>query len=218
MRIAFFVDIHNRFDSIPRALREIGTVDVLLIGGDITSGGSTESLSRAIESWRPLAPRLLAVAGNWDSPAIDIRLGELGVALDGRGLALGEVGLCGVSGSPLSAINAPYELEEEEILSRLERGFTEIEGCSVPVVCSHTPPIETSCDLAYSGEHIGSRAVRSFVEEHQLELVLCGHVHEGRGTDLIGKTRIVNPGPIAGGHYALVEIEEGKIEVSLDPS
>jgi Icc-related predicted phosphoesterase len=218
VRLAYFVDTHNRFETVSRGLEAIGAVDALLVGGDITSGGSASEAGLAIEMWKPLVPRLLAVSGNWDSPAIDARLAELEVALDARGAVLGAgVGVCGVSGSPISAVNAPYELEEDEILLRLERGFAEIRSCGVHIICPHTPPIDSACDRMFSGAHIGSRAVRSFVEARQPELVLCGHVHEARGFDEIGKTRIVNPGSARDGHYAVVEIEGGEVEVRLDP-
>jgi len=45
--------------------------------------------------------------------------------------------------------------------------------------------------------------------------VLCGHIHESRGEDTIGASRIVNPGPVASGHYALVEVVED-VSVRLD--
>jgi Icc-related predicted phosphoesterase len=70
----------------------------------------------------------------------------------------------------------------------------------------------------FNGHHIGSRAVREFAEERQPELVLCGHVHEARSIDRIGATRIVNPGAARDGHYAIVEIEEERTGVMLDPN
>jgi Icc-related predicted phosphoesterase len=100
MRIAFLVDVHDRFDAVPEAMREIGDVDLLIIGGDITTGGTPKEAARAIEGWLPLAPRLLALAGNMDSSAIDERLGELGVALDGQGVELGAVGVFGCQRRP----------------------------------------------------------------------------------------------------------------------
>jgi Icc-related predicted phosphoesterase len=218
MRLAFFTDTHDHFEAVSEAMIRIGAVDLIVVGGDITSRGSTDDAARAIELWEPLAPRLLAVSGNWDSTAIDGFLAERDVALDGRGAKLGEVGLCGCSGSPVSAIHAPYELGEDEILRRLERGFAAIVDCPVRIACPHTPPIDTSCDRMFSGAHIGSSGVRAFVEAKQPELVLCGHVHEARGFDQIGKTRIVNPGSARDGHYAIVEIDEERVEVMLDPS
>lgn len=216
MRLAYFTDIHDRFEAVTDAMGAIGDIDLIVIGGDITSRGSAADVTRALELWKPLAARLLAVSGNWDSPAIDAVLAERGAALDGRGVVLGETGLCGASGSPFSAIHSPYELEEKEILRRLERGFAEIEGCRVRIACPHTPPLNSACDRMYGGDHIGSSAVRSFIEQRQPELVLCGHVHEARGFDQIGATRIVNPGAARDGHYAIVEIEDGEVGVSLD--
>jgi uncharacterized protein len=46
--------------------------------------------------------------------------------------------------------------------------------------------------------------------------VLCGHIHESRGLDVIGRTQIVNPGPTAAGHYAVVDVNE-EVTVHLDP-
>src|SRR4026209_1539116 len=88
MRIAYVVDVHDRFDAVQRAVLEMGEVDVLVVGGDVTTFGTPDDVDRAIELWRPLAPHLLAVAGNCDSPAIDERLRRArGVTLGRRGAA-----------------------------------------------------------------------------------------------------------------------------------
>ena len=217
MRIAYVVDVHDRFDSVAQALSEVDTVELLVVGGDITTFGTPADVDSAIGLWRPLAPRLLAVAGNMDSPAIDARLVELGVSLDGRGVVLDEVGLAGVSAAPHSPLHTPHELPDEEIGRRAAAGLAEIESCRVRILCPHGPPFGTACDRLRSGEHVGSPALRALVEREQPDLVLCGHIHESRGEDVIGATRIVNPGPVASGHYALVEIGESRgVRVTLD--
>lgn len=63
----------------------------------------------------------------------------------------------------------------------------------------HTPPWGTRLDVMHGGAHIGSRALRAFVERHQPPLTLHGHVHEsprltGRIDDRLGRTLCVNPG------------------------
>lgn len=63
----------------------------------------------------------------------------------------------------------------------------------------HDPPYGTALDTLYNGQHIGSMAVRRFIERYQPPLVLSGHIHEapkvsGRITDQIGDTVCVNPG------------------------
>ena len=216
MRIAYLVDVHDRFDAVADAMRAIGEADLLLIGGDITTGGTPDQAAAAIEHWRPLAPRLLALAGNMDSPAIDARLADLGVALDARGYRLGDVGVFGVSAAPHSPLRTPYELSEDELGRRIEDGFAAVRDCAVTVFCPHAPPRGTSCDRLPSGEHVGSTAVRSFVEREQPDVVLCGHIHEARAVDSIGDTQVVNPGPVGAGHYAVVEIDDA-VAVRLDP-
>jgi uncharacterized protein len=63
----------------------------------------------------------------------------------------------------------------------------------------HSPPRDTACDQAGAQVHVGSRAIRAFVERLQPPLVLSGHIHEsprisGAWRDAIGRTVIVNPG------------------------
>jgi uncharacterized protein len=216
MRIAYLVDVHGRYDAVADAMGAIGEADVLLIGGDITTGGTPDDAAAAIERWRPLAPRLLALAGNMDSPEIDARLSDLGVALDGRGYRLGAVGIFGVSAAPHSPLRTPYELSEDELDRRIGDGFSAVRTCPVKVFCPHAPPHGTSCDRLRGGEHVGSTAVRRFVDREQPDVVLCGHIHEARGVDRVGATQIVNPGAAGAGHYAIVDVGEA-VTVRLDP-
>ena len=216
MKIAYLVDVHDHFDAVLRAMREIGAVDLLIIGGDITTGGTPDEAARAIERWRSLAPRLLALAGNMDSPAIDARLADLGVALDGRGFRFGDIGVFGVSAAPRSELRTPYELSDDELSRRIEDGFAAVKACRVKIFCPHAPPRKTACDRLRSGQHVGSHVIGTFIEREQPDLVLCGHIHESRGEDEIGRTRVVNPGPAAAGHYAVVEVDE-TVTVRLDP-
>ena len=63
----------------------------------------------------------------------------------------------------------------------------------------HSPPHGTRCDVIHSGQHVGSRAIRRFVEARQPPLVLAGHIHESPRTsssyrDVLGRTVVVNPG------------------------
>jgi uncharacterized protein len=215
MLLAYVVDVHDRFDSVAAAVSALGEIDVLVVGGDITTGGTPDDAARAIETWRPLARRLLALAGNMDSAAIDARLDELGVALDSRGYDLGTAGIFGVSAAPHSPLRTPYELADDELSRRIERAFADVAGSARKIFCPHAPPAGTSCDRLRDGRHVGSGVIRSFVEREQPDLVLCGHIHEARGEDRIGRSRIVNPGPVSAGHYALVEIDGG-VEVRLD--
>lgn len=67
------------------------------------------------------------------------------------------------------------------------------------ILVLHSPPRDTACDVMGGGAHVGSRAIRTFVERHQPRLTLSGHIHEsprksGAWRDHIGETVCVNPG------------------------
>jgi hypothetical protein len=206
MRIVAFADMHGAFDRVTAVLRRVPAVDVALIAGDITTNGTPADVERAMAAWRPLVPRLFAVAGNMDSPAIDAELVRLGVSLDGCCQRVGVVGFFGCSAAPIS-IGTPYELPEAEIAARAERGFSQAQGAGELVFVPHAPPLGT-VDRAGSGQHVGSRAVRSFVERAQPALVICGHIHEARGQQRLGASLVVNCGPAASGHYC-VAVQDG---------
>jgi hypothetical protein len=63
----------------------------------------------------------------------------------------------------------------------------------------HSPPRGTHCDMVGATLHVGSRAIRAFIQRHQPPLVLSGHIHESPRVsssyrDTIGRTVVVNPG------------------------
>ena len=63
----------------------------------------------------------------------------------------------------------------------------------------HSPPRDTVCDVISTRQHVGSRAIRAFVEARRPRLVLSGHIHEsprmsGAWRGQVGRTPIVNPG------------------------
>ena len=67
------------------------------------------------------------------------------------------------------------------------------------VYITHSPPHDTCLDQIEGGIHVGSFAVREFIETHQPYLTLHGHIHEtvdisGEFTQQIGKTVSASPG------------------------
>lgn len=237
MRIACITDLHGATAALERTLDHAGPVDAVLLGGDITDFGSPIDAQRAVEVAQRKAPLVLAVVGNTDSAAIQQRLVELRVSFHGRGILLrsgeglqrdvqtseasetsgvsgaGPLGLHGLSGIPPWK-RGMYGLGEEELAAALESGYAQIAGCRQHILLAHVPPHGLRLDLTYSGVHAGSHAVRAFVEERQPALVLCGHVHEARGIEKLGRTTVVNCGRGGMGEYALVEAaEEVRVEL-----
>lgn len=88
------------------------------------------------------------------------------------------------------------------------------------VVVSHSPPLDTHCDVTHGGVHVGSRALRAFVERHAPALVLSGHIHEsarqtGAWSDRIGSTTVVNPGQFGTSRLCAVWFDPERIGDTL---
>jgi Icc-related predicted phosphoesterase len=213
MRMVCITDLHGAPQALDRILSDAGPADVVLLGGDITSFGTPNAAEFLVRRAMEHCPQVLAVAGNCDSAAIDERLASLGVSLFGRGVIIQGAGLYGVSAMP-PWTGTMYELSEDDIAAALETGRSRLTQPRHEVVLSHTPPRGTLLDRTRRGEHVGSVAVRQFIEHIQPALVLCGHIHEARGIDRLGATTIVNCGPAFDGQYAVAEVD-ADVQVEL---
>ena len=94
----------------------------------------------------------------------------------------------------------------------IEDDFKKILSETTPsrtIYVTHTPPYNTALDIIYDGSHVGSKAIRSFIDNAQPPLTLHGHIHEspsrsGRIIGKIGNTICVNPGDSKGRLNALL--------------
>lgn len=205
MKLLAFSDVHGRFDNVTLVLSATRDVDAVVVAGDITQFGTPADVDEAVAQWQPLAPVLMAVAGNIDSPQIERHLKKLGVSLNACCRQVGGVAFFGCSAAPIS-IGTPYEISEDDIAERLQRGAAGAENGRLRVLVSHAPP-RGVLDWTGSGVHAGSEAVRAFVEREQPTLVICGHIHEAAGQQRLGSTLVVNCGPALRGHYAVIELD-----------
>jgi len=206
VKIIAFTDIHGSYKRVDEILRSESGYDVIVVGGDLTTVGSPREAEDAITLFRSHGKPVVAVAGNMDPPVLDQTFAELDISINGRGVVLDNVGFFGVSASPLSPLRTPYEITEEEIKRRAEAGWKDVQHAAWKVFVPHAPPKDTSLDKIRIGMHVGSIAVRKFVEEYQPHVVICGHIHEARGKDILGKTVIVNCGPAGKGSYVWIEL------------
>ncbi len=207
-----FGDIHDD-TSLFSALPEMSGASGILVTGDITLAGGTQQALRVLAPLAAAAPALLAQPGNMDRSEVAGMLEEKGWGLHAGASALFPgVYALGLGYSPPTPFNTPGEYAEKRLLEWMETAFAEAQKLAkasavhnpVLVLVSHSPPYATACDRLRSGAFVGSSAVREFIEKRQPDLCLCGHIHESRGEDRIGKTRIINPGDLASGGYILL--------------
>ncbi|MBN2216823.1 MAG: metallophosphoesterase family protein [Pirellulales bacterium] len=208
MRLLAATDVHSDMDRFSRILDAAGPVDVVLLGGDLTNFGSARDAEAIVRMAGAEGARVLAVAGNCDSASIDAHLAELGVSLFRRGIAVDGVGFVGMSAMPPWQ-RTMYHFSEEELADTLETGRRQLASVEPLVVLSHCPPHDTRLDRTTFGRHVGSTALRAFVDRVEPELVVCGHIHEARGVDRLGRTTLVNCGPANRGCYAVIELTAG---------
>lgn len=207
MKLLAITDLHDHPAALDRILEDAPEVAGILLGGDITNFGSPADAQRLVQQARQSGAIVMAVAGNCDSAAIETRLVELGVSLFRRGVMHFDAGLHGLSAMPPWR-DTMYHFSEAELAEHLETGYQQIAEAAGHVVLSHAPPHDTRLDRTFTGRHVGSTALRAFVERARPDLVVCGHIHEARGVDTLGPTTMVNCGPAAAGYYAVVDVAD----------
>ncbi len=214
MRILVISDIHGRLAKLDRIEGELPKADVVVLAGDITNFGGRDEAREILKPLMNLSKHLFAVPGNCDLREVNELLKELKVSLHGRGNVVDRVAFFGAGGSNPTPFATPQEYTEEQLKELLASGYSAIKEHSIKVLVAHPPPFGTKLDLTSSGVHAGSRAVKEFIKENKPTLTLCGHIHEARGIAKVATTTVVNPGAFHMG-YAVVELDEDKIEVKL---
>jgi len=207
MKIVALTDIHGSYGTAEKILSN-ECPDVVIIGGDLTNVGSVKEAEQAVRKFQSITPQILCVAGNMDLPQHDELYARLGISINGIGKIIDTVGFFGCSASPYSPLHTPYEISEEEITRKLYDGFSQVKQAAIKIAVPHAPPYGTKVDIVHAGFHVGSTAVRDFIEQHAPDICICGHIHEARGQDTLDRTKIVNCGPCGKGFYALISIEK----------
>jgi hypothetical protein len=209
MKILALTDIHAAYDNVERILAAERGCHAIILGGDLTTHGTAEEAAEALKRFSSMGIPLYTVAGNMDPRSLEDTFSRHSTLVNGRGVLLDDVGIFGVSGSPPTPMNTPYEIAEEEIALRAHTGWKDVQAARIKIFVPHAPPRDTTVDAIRTGQHVGSTAVRKFVEQCQPHAVVCGHIHEARGTDTIGTTIVVNCGPALKGFYAILTVGKG---------
>lgn len=210
-----FGDIHGhvkRLADIPELPGAAGVI----ITGDLTNRGGVTEAARVIEAVAAINPRVLAQIGNMDYEPVQVWLDESGRGIHARAVELAPgLGLMGVGWSSPTPFGTPSEAPDGQLAEWLEETYEKARKFKHLILVSHTPPHNTTTDAIGPGTHVGSLAVRAFIERVKPELCVTGHIHEARGTDMIGGTLVINPGDLASGGYVRIGFEGGKVTGEL---
>lgn len=169
--------------------------------------------------WLELAPKRLTdpavrcfvMPGNDDPPGVDLAIERADriEACDDRVVEFDGYTMVSLGYSNRTPFDSPRELDEEELLARIEVLASEVDNMGRCVFNLHVPPFDSGLDTApeldadltvvtVAGQPsmapCGSTAVREAIERYQPLVSLHGHVHESRGANQIGRTLCINPG------------------------
>jgi Icc-related predicted phosphoesterase len=215
VRLVCFGDIHMAFQAIERLGPTLREADWAILAGDLTHFGDPPDAFRVIDAVRRFCPRVLAVTGNLDMPWVIDAFRADGISLHGEGRRLGDLGVFGCGGSNITPMDTPTELEENELAAVLARGAAEVRDAPRRLLVCHCPPYDTTLDRLVNGTPVGSPAVRTFIETEQPDVAIVGHIHEGRGVERLGRTLVLNAGPLREGGYVVVDDDGASVTATL---
>jgi Icc-related predicted phosphoesterase len=184
VRCLAFSDLHRNKRKARELVERSAEADVVLGVGDFASVHS--GLEDTMDVLSAIEKPFLAVPGNNETDAALRRAcGHWATVLHGESAEVDGVTFFGLgAGVPTTPWDWSFDLTEEEAESKLESCP---EGA---VLLSHSPP------KGHVDKGLGSVAVLRAVEERNLRIVLCGHIHELWGQEsAVGATPVLNLGP-----------------------
>jgi Icc-related predicted phosphoesterase len=208
MKIIALPDLHGNLSRLRLIGALLAEVNLVLLAGDLTIDGTFSDAVRVVETVRKFNPSLLTIPGNWDAPEVETYLSAEGVNLDRRHILIEGLAFIGIGASLPGPVRSPNEHTDSAFEAYFAEAMAGLEPGIPKILVCHQPPYDTQTDLAQGNFHVGSMAVRRFIEQEQPLICFTGHIHEGIGIDEIGETKIINPGPLSGGNYAYAEVTQ----------
>lgn len=191
-RILHVSDIHCQNDILKRVLAE-EDYDLVVSTGDF------ECIDTARIFLENAKARALAVTGNLDNPGVARLLREKGALIDGRVIDVDGLLIAGVGGM--------------EVLGNIRMIKSAAPSRPLDLLVTHHPP-RGVLDKTFYGVNAGIEELWELINLLTPRYHLFGHIHESPGVlEGDGGVVFVNAGPLARGRYAVIDLEEGRVEL-----
>lgn len=208
-----FGDVHGQATAAAR-IPGIREADGIIVSGDLSNHGGKAEAEAALAVFRGLNPNVYAQIGNMDREAAEQALEAAGANISRKAVELpGGAWLMGAGWSTPTPFGTPSEIPDATLGVWLEEAWAKAGDPARLILVCHTPPHGTKVDVLPNGMHVGSNAVRDFILKRQPAVCLTGHIHEAAAEDVLGATRVVNPGMLGHGGYARVIVRPGAIDI-----
>jgi uncharacterized protein len=242
IRIAAAGDVHcdelNRDELASAFARVEGTVDAILLAGDLTTYGEVEQAELLAGICRSSAAPVFAVLGNHDWHCNEVEqltatLAEAGVRMVDRGHAIEDVdgcrlGIAGAKGfvggfpdSQLPDFGEPLlrdvYAETSAEVGALDAGLDAIAGCDYRVALLHYAPTLSTLEGEPRGiwAFLGSDRLAAPILEHRPNVVLHGHAHAGAFQGAVGDVPVYNVAvPVLQSDFFVFELDEAGVRAA----
>lgn len=209
MKLLIISDGHGNTRQLEKLSSVAGDVDAVVYGGDFAEFNKPETGKPFLEKLAKLHDVVFAVVGNCDEPAFLQEVENHDMSVQASLTYFDGLAVIGSGGGSKFTGTTPNERTDDELVSDLSMVLSSPRPDSNwgnLIVITHNPPAGTKLDQIPTGAHVGSPGIRSFIEEFQPLLAVSGHIHESRAVDGLGRTKLVNPGALAEGYYAVADI------------
>ena len=183
MKLLIFGDIHHDLAALKKAAAK--EADLYICHGDLSNLG--EGLKKGGEILAALEKKLWLMPGNneiWkQTQALCQKYGF--VDFHQKIIKKKDFVFAGLGYSTPTPFNTPGEVNEEGFTQALKKFQHYQNLCLV----THNPPRDSQLDVLPGGAHVGSQAIRKFIEKEQPIYFFSGHIHENEGkVQRIGQT------------------------------
>lgn len=221
MNILVVSDIHNDVENLMKLIDKLSFLkfDVIVALGDFTDVNLPKGFNDIniaeliIEELSTFKKPMLTVPGNFDKNLISL-FEKKGISLHGRGKIIDGVGFYGFGGAK-TPYNTSLEPSEEELKEGLTKAYEQVKNCELKIQVTHIPPARTKLDVLFTGAHVGSEVIRDFIEKMQPDVAISSHIHEARGLDELGKTKLINSGRFPENYCGLITLEKGNVNTKI---
>ena len=223
MKLLVISDLHAHNDVLDKMDDIFAAADAVLFAGDFAECFKPETGDEALEKLCSKHDTIFAVLGNCDNEVFLGDLEEKDISVE-KALVFHEgLAFAGSGGGTKFTGKTEFERTEEECLGDFDILVNSVEQggdnslWQNTILISHNPPKGKTVDAVNAALHAGSQMFTDFILEHKPLAVICGHIHEGVGSEKIGDTVVINPGSLGekGTYYWLeVEKENGNWKVT----
>jgi Icc-related predicted phosphoesterase/uncharacterized protein YprB with RNaseH-like and TPR domain len=227
LRIMAFSDWRvQNISDIYYLLKKYGPVDLILYAGDDLLRFVEDGLNHFTEFSKLTNYALvLAVVGNDGPypPAKGVLKNEGIHDLYDQSVIIGDYAFIGLESSTKGP--ALFQHKEVDFANHLKTQFKYLKNKKL-IILSHTPPFNI-LDLGkrfkeedIDTHHIGSTALRKFLDNNEVSLTICGHCHlQGGMSTFAGGTMVINiashDAPGSFGNVAIIEYDTGRRHTSI---